>query len=137
MPHPFEIAAGIAGYSSVHVLGVNDDVDAAEETMWTQGGVYAYLAAEELLKISSVEAVDGAGAATGALTMEIFGLDGDYVEISETVTLNGTGVVTTDDKFLRVFKAIVRTAGTGGKNAGLISMGSLPERPAHARKSRS
>ena len=122
MPHPHEIADGIAGYSSVHVFGVNNDVDAVEETMWTQGGVYAYLAAEELLKISSGDAVDGAGAKTGALTMTIYGLDGDYVEISETVTLTGTDVVTTDDKFLRVFYAVVRTAGSGGKNAGLISI---------------
>ena len=122
MPNPHEIATGDFGYSYVHALGVNNDVDAAEETMWPQGGVITYLTSEEALKISSAEAVDGAGAATGALTMTVYGLNGDYELIEETVTLTGTDVVTTDDKFLRVFKATVRTAGSGGKNAGLISI---------------
>lgn len=123
MPHPFEIAAGIAGYSSVDQASENTNIGATEETVWTLGGVLTYLTAAEALKVVSGEAADdGSPAGTGARTVEVFGLDGDYAEISEIVTLNGTTAVATISTFLRVFKAIVRTVGSGGKNAGAISI---------------
>ena len=122
MPSLIEIARGKAsGYTALQVAGVNGDVDATEETMWSVGAVYAYLTSAEKLKVSSGDAVDAA-AGTGARTVKLYGLDADYLEIDETVTMNGVTAVTTTAKFLRIFKAVVITAGTGGKNAGLISI---------------
>ena len=84
--------------------------------------MYSYLAAAETLTVSS-SSTDDASAGTGARTVEILGLDADYNEISETVTLNGQTAVNTTKQYLRIFRGIVRTAGSGGQNAGVIYAG--------------
>lgn len=75
--------------------------------------------AEYALDVSSSSADDdGDPAGTGAQVVRILGLDKYYNRIYEDVTLNGTAIVTTATKFLRVFAAFVKTRGTGRKNAG-------------------
>jgi hypothetical protein len=74
------------------------------------------------MTVSSSDAND-TSAGTGARTIEISGLDGDYNEISETIILNGQTPVTTTNSFLRVNRGIVLTAGSGGVNAGIIYVG--------------
>lgn len=69
---------------------------------------------------SSSAADDGAPAGTGAQIIRILGLDASYNRIYEDVTLNGTTIVTTTKKFLRVISAYVKAAGTGLVNAGDI-----------------
>lgn len=69
---------------------------------------------------SSSAADDGAPVGTGAQVIRILGLDASYNRIYEDVTLNGTTIVTTAKKFLRVFAAYVKAAGTGIVNAGDI-----------------
>lgn len=103
-------------------FGFNPDVDNALETIWTQGGLYSYLTSATVLKISSSSTAD-ASAGTGARTIEISGLDANYDEISETVTLNGQTAVNTTNEYLRVNRAKVLTAGSGGQNAGVIYAG--------------
>jgi hypothetical protein len=53
--------------------------------------------------------------------MTIEGLDSDYLEISETVSLDGTVAVTTTASFFRINRMYCVTAGTGGINAGNIT----------------
>jgi hypothetical protein len=72
--------------------------------------------------ISSGSASDAA-AGTGARTITISGLDADYNEISETVTLNGQTAVNTANSYLRVFDMNVATAGSGATAAGVIYAG--------------
>ena len=79
----------------------------------------------QILKVASVganAAKDDTVAAdiTGAWTVEIQGLDGDYNLQTEVVTLNGVTQVLTTKTFLRVFRAKVVTAGTAGSNQGAI-----------------
>ena len=112
----------IAGHEFNFKFGFNPDVDDALETIWTQGGLYSYLSAATILKVSSSSTADTA-AGTGARTVEIFGLDGNYNEISETVTLNGQTAVNTTNSYLRINRGIVRSAGSGGQNAGVIYAG--------------
>ena len=59
---------------------------------------------------------------TGARTVLVEGLDGDYNEISETVNLNGTIAVDLVNTYLRVNGMSVVTAGTGLTNAGTITL---------------
>ena len=64
----------------------------------------------------------GAGGDTGALTIEIFGLDANYNPISEVVILDGLTFVTTTKSYLRIFRGIIRSAGSTGWNIGIITV---------------
>ncbi len=122
-PFNLQVARGqIAYHYSVFKFGFNPDIDDSLETVWAEGGLYSYLSAATVLKISS-SSTDDTSAGTGARTVELQGLDGDYNQISETVTLNGQTAVNTTKSFLRIYRMIVKTAGTGGQNAGVIYAG--------------
>jgi len=106
----------------IHKFGRNGDVGATLETLWNEGGIYAYPASAITMQVSSSDVNDDAGDA-GALTVEIQGLDGDYAEQTETVTLNGQSQVATSNTYLRVFRMRVVTAGASGWNEGTIYCG--------------
>lgn len=108
--------------SALHVLGVNGDVDASEETIWSPGGSITYPSSETAIKVSSGSNDDDA-AGTGARTVEISGLDGDYAPISETIEMDGQTAVTTENTYLRILGLRVLTAGSGGVNAGIVYAG--------------
>jgi hypothetical protein len=122
-PFNLQVARGqIAYHESIYKFGNNPQVADSIETIWPQGGLYSYLSAATVLKVSS-GSTDDTSAGTGARTVELFGLDGDYNEISEVVTLNGQTAVNTTQSYLRINRMIVRSAGSGGANAGIIYAG--------------
>lgn len=112
----------ISFHKSNFKFGFNPDVDDSLETVWAQGGLYSYLSSASVLKVSSSSTAD-TSAGTGARTVELSGLDTNYDEISETVTLNGQTAVNTTNEFLRINRMVVRSAGSGGQNAGVIYAG--------------
>ncbi len=121
--YEIDIAKGIVeGRVAASGHGHNLAAAAGEETIWTASTLYSYLTSAEQLKVSSSVAATDVSASTGAWTILIEGLNANYRPISETVTLLNPGPVTTILSFLRVFHAHVMTAGTGGKNAGIISV---------------
>ena len=122
---PFELQLAreqISFHKTLYKFGFNPDIDDALETVWAQGGLYSYLSAATVLKVSSSDAND-TSAGTGARTVTLYGLDANYDEISETVTLSGQTAVNSTLSYLRINRMIVRSAGTGGKNAGVIYAG--------------
>lgn len=84
-----------------------------------QGARAAFAAAPLALDCSSSNVADAA-AGTGARTIRVVGLDGDYKPLYEDITMNGQTKVTGVKLFKRVFGARVLTAGTGLVNAGDI-----------------
>jgi hypothetical protein len=117
------VARGQVAYHTPQFkFGFNPDVDDSLETVWAEGGLYSYLSAATVLKISSSSAND-TSAGTGARTVQLYGLDADYNEINETVTLNGQTAVNTTNEFLRINRIVVRSAGSGGQNAGVVYAG--------------
>ena len=112
----------ISFHKSNFKFGFNSDVDDSLETVWAQGGLYSYLASASVLKVSSSSTAD-TSAGTGARTVELSGLDTNYDEISETVTLNGQTAVNTTNEFLRINRMVIKSAGSGGQNAGVIYAG--------------
>lgn len=74
------------------------------------------------LAISSSSALDASPSGSGARTLELLGLGEDGTFISETIALNGQTVVTTVNKYYRLYWARVKTCGTAitGYNAGDI-----------------
>ncbi len=122
-PFELQVARGqIPGHYGLFKFGNNTTVGNSLETIWAEGGLYSYLTAATVLKVSS-SSTDDTSAGTGARTVQLYGLDGDYNEINELVTLNGQTVVNTTQSFLRINRMVVRSAGSGGANAGIIYAG--------------
>ena len=122
-PFELQVARGqIAYHKPLFKFGNNTIVSDSLETIWAEGGLYSYLTAATVLKVSS-SSTDDTSAGTGARTVQLYGLDGDYNEINELVTLNGQTVVNTTQSFLRINRMVVRSAGSGGANAGVIYAG--------------
>jgi hypothetical protein len=112
----------IQGHTAVIVFGYNPDVDTAEESVWPDGGTVPHPTVASVLKVSSSSAND-TSAGTGARTVYIEGLNGDYAVVSETVILNGQTAVNTVNSYLYVNAFYVLTVGSGGANAGDINVG--------------
>lgn len=111
------------GYRTLYKFGYNPDVNGDEETVWEQGGDYPWLDSAVTMFVSSTSVNDTSGG-SGANTILIQGLDENYVEIEETITLNGQTQVTTQLSYLRVYRAFVTLAGSSGTSGGTIYIGS-------------
>jgi len=121
-PNPYLDVARLVIPNSkiVHKFGANFDIDQATdpESVWTGGGLYpwASLASAQTIYCISTSASD-----TGTLTLE--GLDANYNEQSETVTLTGTSAVTTTNTFLRVFRMKYGDSGNVGTVTARVTSG--------------
>jgi hypothetical protein len=124
-PFELQVARGqISYHESFQVFGYNPDLDQTEESVWASNGTVPHPTVASVLKISSTSADDdGNPAGTGAQTVLITGLDGNYNVVSETVTLNGQTAVNTTNSYLYVNGFTVTAVGSGGVNAGSIYAG--------------
>jgi len=111
------------GYRSLYKFGYNPDVDTTEETVWGNAGDYIWLDSAVTMFVSSTSANDS-GTGIGARTILIQGLDEDYNEIEETITLNGQTQVATQLSYLRVYRSFVTLAGSNEGTSGVIYIGS-------------
>jgi hypothetical protein len=110
-----DVARGaISNSKIVHKFGANFDIDQATdpESVWTGSGLYPWssLATAQTIYCLSTSASD-----TAVLTIE--GLDANYDEQTETVTLTGASAVTTTNTFIRVFRMTYED----GANVGTIT----------------
>lgn len=118
-----EVAKGnVAGHTIVTFNGHNPAVGTSLESLWHEGGLVVFPTSASTMTVSSDDAND-TSAGTGARTVIIQGLDTNYLEISETVIMNGVTAVTTSNSYLRVNTMIVVTAGSGAVNAGVVYIG--------------
>jgi hypothetical protein len=102
-PFELQVARGqIAWHTSLFKYGYNPNIINAEETIWDVGGTYAYPASAVAMTATSAS-----GATDSGVTGKIFGLDANYLEVSEDFTLDGSGTYTTTQTFLRVFRAYI------------------------------
>jgi len=122
------------GWISQNKFAYNGSVGTSYEDVWAAGGTESYLTSAETMITVSTDGNDKgvATALSGARTLQIYGLDSNYDEINEIVTLNGTSNVTTSNSYLRVYRAIVRSAGSTGSNEGVISLTSSSSGYTHA-----
>jgi hypothetical protein len=125
-PRDFLLDVGLGrvpGHSRVTASGVNPDVDTTTlpEDIWFTGGVYPFPTAATTLEVLSSSAEDAA-AGTGMRTMQVIGLDANYVEQTEIVTLNGTTPVALANSYLRLNRAQVVSAGSVRTNVGNVTI---------------
>lgn len=80
----------------------------------------ARLSSAQQLQIVS-DSIADTSAGTGARTILITGLDANYAEISETITMNGTTNVTTTNSYLRLNHMVVKTVGSNNRAVGEIT----------------
>jgi len=97
----------------LNIFGFNRTVGTAFETLWDDGGNYTFLTSAATMDIISSSASD-------TMQVLISGLDANYNEISETLTLNGTTSVSGTTAFLRINSAII----LAGSNVGNITISS-------------
>jgi len=122
-PFELQLARGqIEGHKTLFKFGNNPDSNGTLETVWSHSSLYVYPTAATVMKVSSSSADDN-GTGSGARTVLVAGLDADYNEASEIVTLTGQTPVLTTTVFIRVFRAYVVTAGVNNTAAGIIYIG--------------
>lgn len=109
----------VKGHKTLYKYGFNSDINGTEETVWDGGGIYVHPTSAAQLYVSSSSAAD-AVAGTGVQEITIEGLDANYNEISENITLTGQTQKITVNSYLRVYRAFAVLAGTGGTAAGDI-----------------
>jgi len=102
----------------IHKFGANFDIDTGTtpETIWTGGGLYpwsAFDSAQTLYCLST--------SASDTTTLHVTGLDANYEQLTETVTLNGTNAVTTTNTFIRVFRMEYDAENAGTITARTVS----------------
>jgi len=107
------------GYKTLFKFGFNPDINGTEETIWAQGGNYPWPDASFTAYVVSDAAADANGN-TGANKIRVEGLDANYNEQSVEVELNGTSPVAVAGTWIRVNRAFVTLAGSGGTSAGTI-----------------
>lgn len=105
----------IENHKRLFKFGFNPDINGAEETIWDVGGIYAYPGSAVVMTATTAA---GTPANDNGVKILIQGLDGNYNEIEEEVTLAGAGTATTTKTFLRVYRAYVSgsQAPTGNVN---------------------
>lgn len=119
----FSVAKGdIPGYSIIHKFGRNSDVDTgSRDIIWDGGGSsYNWPTSACVLSLQSTSASDSSGS-SGAQTVKLFGLDSNFDEIDEVVTLDGTSGVNSACNYSRIYRMTITAAGSTGHNHGKIS----------------
>lgn len=114
---------------TVFKFGQNPNIGIATdpEDVWNGGGIYTGHPSgspETINIVSSSTADNGVTPGTGALTIQVEGLLTALSEsyTTENFTLNGTTPVVSTSTWYRINRCKVLTAGSGGQNAGTITV---------------
>lgn len=95
----------------VNIFGFNRSISTSYETIWNDGGTYAYPGSA--VQMSAVSA-----SASDTMAVLISGLDDEYNALAEIITMNGTSAVTTANSFYRINSAVI----LAGSNVGDITI---------------
>ena len=95
----------------VNIFGFNRTISTDYETIWNDGGTYAYPGSA--VQMSAVSA-----SASDTMAVLISGLDDEYNALAEIITMNGTSAVTTTNSFYRINSAVI----LAGSNVGNITI---------------
>jgi len=118
-PYFLQVSRGlIDGHKRVFKFGYNGLIQNVEETIWDVGGLYTYPSSAVTMTATS-----SSGATDEDVEVTIQGVDTNYAELSETVTLNASGTATTTGSFLRVYRAFVSGSTASAGNITIANGG--------------
>ena len=103
----------IRGSVARNIFGYQVSITTAFIPPWEFASVYAYPVSAITMTVTSASASDN------GKTLLIQGLDANYAEISDVVTINGGGDINTNIPFFRI-NDVILTSGT--TNVGLITI---------------
>ena len=107
-------AGNVINTKFIDKFGYNSTVGGTFETVWDGNNIYTYIAtAGTATATSSDTSSDNDG------TVEVTGLDANYNEITETLTIGGSAGT---QQFYRVFRARMVTPNTGSTNVGNVTI---------------
>lgn len=139
-PYAYAVVEGdLATHTPILKMGINPDVDNVVEDVWAVGGLYVAPTVGMQMEVVSDSVEDdpdkgGAVPGTGIWSVHLKYLDSNWAEKEETITLNGTGVVTTTATDIhRVQSFHIATAGTTGAAVGNIDLRHISNTPIYAR----
>lgn len=102
---PFELQVSrghVAYHKTLFKYGYNPLIINVNETIWDGGGIYSYPGSALAMTVTSA-----GGATDEDVKVLVAGLDENWEEAQQEVTLNGSGTATTTQTFRRVFRAYV------------------------------
>jgi len=116
-PFDLQVARGqIAGHSTVSIFGYQPSVGTSSIAVWENASAYTFPASASTMVVASGSATDN-----GA-TVLVVGLDANWNQISETVTI-ATGGTTTVNSYLRINNLFLATPASGQTtNVGQITI---------------
>lgn len=108
----------VDGVSYIEKFGRNDTLSGNIETIWDASTIYTYLSTASSVHVTSSDGND-TPAGTGARQVEVQGLDENFALTTETIDIDDGA---SDTTFIRVFRVIVTSVGSGGQADGVISV---------------
>lgn len=112
-----DISLGRAyGLTFEHKFGVNRNLVSGTQSIWTGGGLYPWNALDnpEILYVASTNSLD-----IGEVTL--YGLDNDYLPLTEVVTLAGSAPQATQANFKRIYRMVSSFTNVGEITARTVS----------------
>ena len=113
----------ISEYSEVHKFGTNEAVGTTFSPI-ARGGVYETPTTAQALELVSTDAND-TSAGSGARTVRVIGLDSNWDEVTQDVTMNGTTAVALSTNLIRAYRMYVLTSGTYGSATAASHAGTI------------
>jgi len=104
----------VEDFSGVTKFGYSSSVGGTFQTIWDGNSTYVYPSSAGTATITSTNTASDDGG-----TVEIQGLDSNYDIATETLIIGGSAGT---KSFIRVFRAVMKTATTGNANVGTLSV---------------
>jgi len=104
----------VEDFSGVTKFGYSSSVGGTFQTIWDGNSTYIYPSSAGTATVTSTNTASDNGG-----TVEIQGLDSNYDIATETLIIGGSAGT---KSFIRVFRAVMKTATTGNANVGTVSV---------------
>lgn len=104
-------------------FGYNTDIDTTTdpEVLASWGGTFQYITAGETIDVVSSSTSDDSGS-TGVNSIIVWGVDENWQQQTEIITMDGTTTVTTTSQWIGINRVSIYTTGSGTSNVGNITV---------------
>ena len=123
----------IKGHTSQFKFSRSSTITVTESVVWDGATTFTWLQSEKQVTVVSGSADDTNITGIGAWTVALYGLDDNFEEISEIISMNGLTPVTSVNSYRRIYRALVVASGTDSAtsdaNKGIITISTVDATP--------